>query len=149
MRLVRSSSPVSVLEMAVAFRTIAESGRYVFPYIVTDVKLSHGSIYSTENQGSQVLSPEIWSQVDSVLRRVVDEGTGQAANPGFQVAGMTGTARDLTDARFVGYTDELVVAVWLGFTDDPTRPMVFPATPITVTGGSWPAEIWRYIASDQ
>jgi membrane peptidoglycan carboxypeptidase len=60
------------------------------------------------------------------------------------VAGKTGTANEWRDAWFVGYTPDLVAAVWVGFPER-LRSMVPPATPIRVTGGSWPAQIWRRV----
>ncbi len=70
------------------------------------------------------------------------DGTGVKARIGRQVAGKTGTAEDYSDAWFVGYTPELSTAVWVGFPGD-TASMVPPATRVTVTGGTWPAEIWQ------
>ena len=61
------------------------------------------------------------------------------------VPGKTGTTDDKTNAWFVGYTPELVAAVWVGFPDS-IRTMRPPATRIVVTGGSWPAQIWQGFA---
>ena len=59
------------------------------------------------------------------------------------MAGKTGTTSDYTDARFVGYTTDLVTSVWLGY-DDPRKKLVdvrgyWPG----VSGGSLPAQIWH------
>jgi penicillin-binding protein 1A len=51
------------------------------------------------------------------------------------VAGKTGTSQDHRDAWFVGFTDELVVGVWIG--NDDHSPMK------GMTGGSLPAQIWK------
>ena len=139
--------PVSVLEMAGAFRTVAEGGSYVAPTAIAEVTVAGQTLSRPDRKAAQVLSPETWEQVDLALRAAVERGTGQAADPGFPVAGKTGTARGLTDAWFAGYTDELVAVVWIGFSDQPDQAMVFPAAPITVTGGTWPAQIWADIVS--
>ncbi len=56
--------------------------------------------------------------VTSLLRSVVDEGTGQAARAlGRDAAGKTGTTNKARDAWFVGYTTDLVAAVWVGYDD--------------------------------
>ena len=71
----------------------------------------------------------------SMLRSVVTDGTGKrAAVDGF-AAGKTGTSQNSRDAWFIGFTDKLVVGVWVG--NDDNSPMD------AVTGGSLPAEIWR------
>ena len=52
----------------------------------------------------------------SILEDVVADGTGKrAALPGRAEAGKTGTTDNYGDAWFVGYTPELVVAVWVGY----------------------------------
>jgi membrane peptidoglycan carboxypeptidase len=70
-----------------------------------------------------------------LLTTVVREGTGKrAAIDGF-VAGKTGTSQEHRDGWFLGFTDNLVVGVWVGNDDNsPTK---------EVTGGGLPAEIWR------
>ncbi len=73
----------------------------------------------------------------SMLRAVVANGTGKrAAVDGF-AAGKTGTSQNSRDAWFIGFTDKLVVGVWIG--NDDNSPMD------AVTGGSLPAEIWREV----
>src|SRR4029079_2679387 len=71
-----------------------------------------------------------------LLQAVVDEGTGRAARiRGVAVAGNTGTSQDYRDAWFVGFTQDLVVGVWVGNDDNtPTRGVV---------GGDLPAGIWN------
>ena len=54
----------------------------------------------------------------SLLQGVVSSGTGTAAQlPGWPVAGKTGTTENYGDAWFVGYTPDLVTAVWVGYPD--------------------------------
>ena len=55
--------------------------------------------------------------VTAVLQQVVQRGTGINARIGRPVAGKTGTTDLRKDAWFVGYTPELVAAVWVGFPD--------------------------------
>ena len=71
----------------------------------------------------------------AMLETTVRRGTGQQAALRRFVAGKTGTSSESRDAWFVGFTDELVVGVWVG--NDDGRPM--PG----VTGGGLPARIFR------
>ena len=78
-----------------------------------------------------------------ILQDVVQSGTGRRASiSGRSVAGKTGTTDNYADAWFVGYTPELVVAVWVGYPDR-LRPMLTEFGGEPVTGGTLPAEIWR------
>jgi penicillin-binding protein 1B len=56
--------------------------------------------------------------ITNMLSAVVDHGTGRAARGavnGTAIAGKTGTSRD---GWFVGYSPNLVCAVWIGFDDN-------------------------------
>lgn len=71
----------------------------------------------------------------ALLRLVVERGTGREADLGALSAGKTGTSQNHRDAWFVGFTEPLVVGVWVGNDDE---------TPMNeVTGGKLPARIWR------
>ena len=84
--------------------------------------------------------------MNRLLQGVVREGTAtRAAIPGWSVAGKTGTTENYGDAWFVGYTPELVVAVWVGYPKG-LRPMLTEFDGESVTGGSFPAEIFKTFA---
>lgn len=72
-----------------------------------------------------------------MLRAVVTSGTGQGASlPGFS-AGKTGTSQGNRDAWFIGFSETLVIGVWVG--NDDASPMD------GVTGGGIPVDIWRAV----
>ena len=84
--------------------------------------------------------------VNSLLQHVVQSGTGKrAALADRPVAGKTGTTENYGDAWFVGYTPQLVVAVWVG---DPNtlKPMLTEYHGEPVAGGTFPALIWKSFA---
>jgi penicillin-binding protein 1A len=70
------------------------------------------------------MRPEVAFVLTSMMRGVVEYGTGQAARAlGRPAAAKTGTAQEHRDAWFVGFTPELVAGVWVGFdTHDPMGP---------------------------
>src|SRR5258706_12183510 len=66
----------------------------------------------------QLISPAVAFQMTSMLRDVIERGTGASARAlGVRgpVAGKTGTTDDYHDAWFVGYLTAVVVGVWVGF----------------------------------
>ena len=78
-----------------------------------------------------------------MLRGVVQYGTGRAAQlPGWDVAGKTGTTENYGDAWFVGFTPDLVTAVWVGYPNK-LIPMTTEYHGHTVEGGTFPALIWK------
>jgi penicillin-binding protein 1A len=91
----------------------------------------------------QKLRPQTAAWVNALLQDVVERGTGTAAAlPDRPVAGKTGTTENYGDAWFVGYTPQLVVAVWVGYRKT-LRPMLTEYEGDPVTGGTLPALIWK------
>ena len=125
---------------------MAADGNHVEPVLVTRVTGRDGTVlWRADPRRSRVLPAATSRTVTGVLQQVVERGTAVNARIGRPVAGKTGTGEEWSDAWFVGYTPELVAAVWVGFPDS-IRTMRPPATRIVVTGGSWPAQIWQGFA---
>jgi penicillin-binding protein 1A len=140
---VLGTNEVTVLDMASAYATLAADGMHSEPVFVTEVARADGSVlYRRPATRQRVLPAETARMVNTTLTGVIEHGTGVKAQIGRPAAGKTGTAQQWRDAWFVGYTPDLAGAVWVGFPDR-QRSMVPPATPMNVTGGSWPAEIWQ------
>ena len=133
------------LEMARAFSTFANGGRRVDGSILGNRPRAVIRINSKENQAvpRRVLEPNKAALLNSILQKVVTEGTGRrAALPDRPAAGKTGTTENYGDAWFVGYTPQLAVAVWVGYPKG-LRPMLTEYHGEEVVGGAFPAEIWK------
>jgi penicillin-binding protein 1A len=140
---------VNPLEMARAFASLANGGSRIDgtlfgnrPRAVEQV-VSGKSVDRNRPRPRRVLSPEDDAIETSMLEGVVREGTGRAAAlPDRPAAGKTGTTENYGDAWFVGYTPQVVTAVWVGY---PTRlrPMLTEYHGGPVAGGTFPAEIWK------
>lgn len=130
---------VTPLELASAYGTLANQGVHIEPVAILKVIDKNGRTL-IENKPDQwsAVSKQVAFIVTDMLRSVVIEGTGKRlASLPFPVAGKTGTTSDSKDVWFVGYTPQLVAAVWMGH-DEPT-PMSH------VAGGYQPALMWKQI----
>lgn len=131
---------VKVIDMATAYSAIANGGYATWPHAIKEVYTRDGyQLYQREaDTENRILDAGAVKDLTKMLEKVISQGTGRRAKiPGF-AAGKTGTTQDYRDAWFVGFTDEYVIAVWVG--NDDNSPMK------GVTGGTLPAEIWRKIA---
>ena len=143
---------VNALELARAYSSFANEGRRIDgallgnrPRVIEAVTLD-GKERRNAPVGKRVLSPADARTVNSILQKVVSQGTGERARLGDRpVAGKTGTTENYGDAWFVGYTPQLVVAVWVGYPAT-LQPMLDEFEGEAVTGGSYPAEIWKAFA---
>ena len=136
-------NPVSPLEMASAYATVAARGMYRKPFAVTSVAFPGGRVDHDwqPHGGKQVIPTAVADAVTRVLQEVIAHGTGTAANPGRPAAGKTGTTDTLADAWFDGFTPDLAAAVWVGYPQ--ARVPMTHVHGIKVFGGTFPAQIWR------
>jgi penicillin-binding protein 1A len=145
------SQAVNPLEMARAYGTFANGGYRIdgkvfgdVPRAVTEIDGVDGKpLFANAPVRRQVLTPAEDALLTQMLEGVVTSGTGKAAAlPRFTVAGKTGTTEQYGDAWFVGYTPQLVTAVWVGYPDK-LRPMTTEFHGGPVAGGTYPALIWK------
>ena len=138
------TSPVTLLEMASAYATIAAQGEYHPPVLVTRVTDAGGALIADleprrsasasrasdkladtgEARGSgpeRVMEPELAVHLIDMLRGAVDRGTGRAIREVYgiraDVAGKTGTTQNNTDGWFMLMHPQLVMGAWVGFND--------------------------------
>ena len=96
-----------------------------------------GNPFTKNLSGKQVYDPRLAYIMSNLLRGVIASGTGGAARDlGPNVAGKTGTTNDYIDAWFVGFTPNIVTAVWTGFDDNKTLGF-------GETGGRSPISVWK------
>ncbi|MFN2587263.1 MAG: transglycosylase domain-containing protein [Actinomycetota bacterium] len=139
---VLGTAQVSVLDMAAAYATLANGGAAVEPTTVRSVRTASGEVFRPDQRVAPgVVSPGTAYLITRALEDVIARGTGVAAGFGRPAAGKTGTTNDYVDAWFVGYTPDLVAAVWVGY-PQASIPMV-SVHGIRVSGGTFPALIWR------
>lgn len=133
---------VSPLEMATGYMSFANGGYLYNRYFVDRITDFKGQTLAlAQPLRKQVIDQTAAYLVTDSLKDVIDKGTGKRADINDNIAGKTGTTQDYGDAWFVGYSSNLVVCVWVGYPEKK-----IPMKNIRgrqVTGGSFPAEIWR------
>ncbi|MFI1354992.1 transglycosylase domain-containing protein [Streptomyces sp. NPDC020898] len=147
-----TSSP-SAIRMAGAYATFAASGKQNTPYSVEKVSNKDGTVFEHEKiaTSKQAFTEQVADNVTDVLKTVVDDGTGTAAQlTGREVAGKTGTTDGNKSAWFVGYTPQLSTAISMfRMDDDETKKnrefleMYGTGGQEKIHGASFPAEIWH------
>jgi penicillin-binding protein 1A len=131
---------LSPLQLATAYTTFATLGTTAAPNFLRRVEDANGRILwePSPHRSRPGMRADVAYIITDILRDAVDHGTGtgvRAAGYRGPVAGKTGTTNNATDAWFVGYTPELVGAVWIGY-DEPS-PLGSAAT-----GGGLAAPVW-------
>ncbi len=128
---------VSLLQLAGGYQVFQSGGGRTTPYLIESLTTTAGQSLYAHGPSSPlpVYDPLYASRMVRMLKAVMINGTGTAAAIGRPAAGKTGTSQNWRDAWFVGFTPDLLAAVWVG--NDNGRPMA------KVTGGELPAAIWR------
>jgi 1A family penicillin-binding protein len=110
---------VSPLDLTAAYTMFPGEGQVARPRGLISVFDSGGrQVYDRPVEREQLITPAVAFQMTSMLRDVIERGTGAPARAlGVRgpVAGKTGTTDDYRDAWFVGYSSSVVVGVWVGF----------------------------------
>ncbi len=133
------SNSVKLFEMTRAYGIFANGGFKVEPYAIERVESSRGTVLfeAKKAKTNKVLNINTAATMTAIMKTVITNGTGRAANIGKPAAGKTGTTDDCKDAYFIGFTPDVVTGVWVG-NDDNSRMG-------ELTGGTVPAKIWRDI----
>lgn len=145
------AAEVSPLDMAAAYGVFAARGMQYPATPILRIVGADGRVLEDNRAraGTRVLDENIADHMNEVLRGVVGNGTGKAADLGRPkgTAGKTGTSENYSDAWFVGYTPELSTSIWMGYADS-QKPLVNVKGMSRVFGGTLPARTWHdYMAS--
>jgi penicillin-binding protein 1A len=126
------SSSVTLLELTSAYAAIA--GDY-YTIVPRGIPADQPGIFDRLMAMRHRFDPRVRNDMLRMLKRVIDQGTGQSAGLAIPAYGKTGTSQNNRDAWFIGFAGDLVVGVWVGRDDD--RPLG------GLHGGGMPAMIWR------
>jgi penicillin-binding protein 1A len=110
---------VNLLDLTNAYASFPAAGRSAEPVFITRIVKPDGETIDWPGSvPSQAITPAEAYLMTSMLRDVIEEGTGRKAQVlGRPMAGKTGTANQHRDGWFVGYAPALSAGVWVGFDD--------------------------------
>ncbi|MFF2187412.1 transglycosylase domain-containing protein [Streptomyces sp. NPDC058155] len=136
----------SVLDMTEAYATLANHGAHGTYTMVTKITKDGKTVELPRRKPGQAVSRQAADTTTAILRSVVEDGTGMAAQSANRpAAGKTGTAEDDKAAWFAGYTPDLATVVAIMGADPKTaqqKPLYGALGLTRVNGGGPPAQIW-------
>jgi len=126
------TSTMTLLELTSAYAGVAANS---FPVEPRAFPAEESGWFDWIFDGKSSMSSREHADMETMLRRAINSGTGRAAMLPIANYGKTGTTQDNRDALFVGFAGDLVVGVWVG--NDDNSPLA------GISGGTVPARIWR------
>ena len=128
----------SPLEMASAYATIENDGKYREPTCIVKILDADGNtIVKNDVDEKYIYDSKAANTMTDILKGVLTKGTGVGLglDNGMTAAGKTGTTNDKKDGWFCGFTPYYTTAVWIGC-DNPT-------TINDLSGASYPGRTWK------
>jgi penicillin-binding protein 1A len=116
---VLGAQPVRPIDLAAFYASIANEGVRPAPHVIEAIERNGQMIYRHEKGSSETINSvdrAAFYQLKTMLQGVLARGTARAiAGLAPYVAGKTGTSDDENDAWFVGFSNDVTVAVWAGY----------------------------------
>jgi penicillin-binding protein 1A len=116
---VLGAQPVRPVDLAAFYAAIANEGLRPSPFVIESIERNGSTVYRHDSKSAVPIASvdrAAFYQLKTMLQGVLARGTARAI-AGFApyVAGKTGTSDDENDAWFVGFTNDVTVAVWIGY----------------------------------
>ncbi|GGB65772.1 transglycosylase domain-containing protein [Fictibacillus barbaricus] len=113
---------VSPLQMVQGYRSFLHEGKTVEPYVISKIYNNEGDLVGKAKREEK----KVWKKQNAwymtrMLQQVIKNGTGSDGAENMEIAGKTGTTnfpnvdKGNKDTWFVGFTPEVVGAVWVGY----------------------------------
>jgi penicillin-binding protein 1A len=116
---VLGAQPVRPVDLAAFYAAIANEGLRPVPHVVESIERNGRIVYRHDPESFSMIGSvdhAAFYQLKSMMQGVLARGTARSiAHLAPFVAGKTGTSDDENDAWFVGFSNEVTVAVWLGY----------------------------------
>ena len=116
---VLGAQPVRPVDLAAFYAAIANEGSRPEPYLIDSIERNGLIVYRHDPKSSAMIGSvdrAAFYQLKTMMQGVLARGTARSiAHLAPYVAGKTGTSDNENDAWFVGFTNDVTVAVWLGY----------------------------------
>jgi len=111
------TTEVTPIELTAAYASIARGGTYISPVAIKTISTIEGEEkYHEEVLEEPIVLPEIAYTLVDIMKGVIQRGTARSASKmPYYLAGKTGTTDDSRDAWFIGFSPNLICAVWIGY----------------------------------
>jgi penicillin-binding protein 1A len=152
--IVLGAQPVRLIDLAAFYAAIANEGARPSPHAIATVEQDGRTVWRDDTRAPVWLGSAdrvAFYQLKSMLQGVVTRGTAASLRDiSPYLAGKTGTSEDENDAWFVGFTNDVTIAVWVGYDNANGRRTLGSGA----TGGHTAAPIfrpiveasWKYVA---
>ena len=115
---VLGAQPLRLIDLAGFYASIANEGVRVSPHVIDSITRKDEIVFQHEPLKSEpsTFDRSAAYQLKTLLQGVVARGTARSMHAlSLYVAGKTGTSNDENDAWFCGFTNDITVAVWVGY----------------------------------
>jgi penicillin-binding protein 1A len=116
---VLGAQPVRPVDLAAFYATIANEGLHPTPHVIDSIERNGVTIYRHDPKSAVMISSvdrAAFYQLKTMLQGVLARGTARSISGlAPYVAGKTGTTDGENDAWFVGFTNDVTVAIWIGY----------------------------------
>ncbi len=138
------TAEVTLLELTTAYAVIANNGYQVKPFSITNIYDDYDNVlYQHKIIKKRILKQKNIAKMSDLLHGVVVWGTGKNANiKNLYLRGKTGTSQGYKDAWFVGFSEDLVLGIWMGVDKKTTK------NDLKITGGSYPAKLFKSVMKE-
>jgi penicillin-binding protein 1A len=116
---VLGAQPVRMIDLAAFYAAVANEGQRPQPHSIDSIEADGRTIYQYPTAPAPWIGAAdrtSFYQLKTILQGVVERGTARAIGSlSPYVAGKTGTTEDAVDGWFIGFTNDVTVAVWVGY----------------------------------
>ena len=117
---VLGAQPVRMIDLAAFYAAVANEGALPQPHAIESIEADGQKVFQYPESAAV---PSIGAadrtsfyQLKTMLQGVVARGTARAIGSlSPYVAGKTGTTEDAVDGWFIGFTNDVTIAVWVGY----------------------------------